>query len=174
MPLRVGAPWIWLQFWLGLLVWWVRKDDGKMALLADNKCRYLEVRDIMRSSEPACFCYLPSGSLHLKDIWTTIQVNMNSIEPVVSISEEFNCQHSENLFAFLKCLLNNLWQPKKKQSKETIMSVAYKGDKMCVRVQPTNKIPYTVSVQQNMSDEKLPLLFVAVRLLFHFGRNLSR
>ncbi|XP_072835872.2 nuclear envelope integral membrane protein 2 isoform X1 [Pogona vitticeps] len=177
MPPRAGAPQ--LRLWLGLLpllAWGVRAGvgDGELALREDYNCRYLKVMDIMRSSEPSCFCYLPNGSLHLKNIWTTIQVKINSIEPVevVSISEERNCHQSENLFAFLKCLLNNLWQPR--VSKETVISVAYYGDKTCLRVQPTNKMPYTVSVQQNMLDEKLLLLFVAGGLLFHFARNLSR
>ncbi|KAJ7345532.1 hypothetical protein JRQ81_001482 [Phrynocephalus forsythii] len=155
---------------------WVRAiaGDGELALVADNNCRSLKIMDIMRSSEPDCFCYLPNRSIHLKNIWSTIQVKISSIELVelVSISEEGDCHQSENLFAFLKCLLNNIWQPR--ASKEIILSVDYYGDNTCFRVQPTNKTPYTVNVQQNMLDQKLFLLFVAGGLLFHFAHNLSR
>ncbi|KAH0621588.1 hypothetical protein JD844_023051 [Phrynosoma platyrhinos] len=126
--------------------------------------------DIMHSSEPTCFCYIPNGAIHLKNVWSTIQVqshygtfepgiilnfflisqvkiNSTEIFEVVSVPEEHNCQRSENLFAFLKCLINNIWQPG--VSNKVIMSLNQYGDKTCFRIHPLNKAPYTVSAQQN-------------------------
>ncbi|XP_062974367.1 nuclear envelope integral membrane protein 2 [Elgaria multicarinata webbii] len=148
--------------------------DGELALFADNSCRHLKATNVMSSSESTCFCYIPDGAIHLKNIWSAIQVKINSTEMfgVVSITEEQNCQNSENLFAFLKCLINNIWQSG--MSNEITISVDQYGDKTCFRVQPRNKVPYTVIAQQNMLDWKLFLLFVAGGLLFHFALNLSR
>nr|XP_008102982.1 PREDICTED: nuclear envelope integral membrane protein 2 isoform X2 [Anolis carolinensis] len=121
-----------------------------------------------------CFCYVPDGAIYLKNIWSTIQVNISSTEmlEVVSVPEEHNCQRSENLFAFFKCLVNNIWKPG--ISKEVIMSLDQYGDKTCFKVQPLQKVSYTVSAQQNMLDHRLFLLFVVGGLLFHFAHNLSR
>ncbi|KAF7245048.1 Nuclear envelope integral membrane protein 2 [Varanus komodoensis] len=140
----------------------------------DNDCKYLKATDVMRSSESSCFCYVPNGAIHLKNIWSTIQVKINCTEvfEVVSITEELNCQDSEHLFAFLKCLINNVWQMG--ASKEIIMTVNLYGSKTCFQVQPLKKVLYTVNTQQKMLDLRLFLLFIAGGLLFHFARNLSR
>ncbi|XP_042301913.1 nuclear envelope integral membrane protein 2 isoform X1 [Sceloporus undulatus] len=130
--------------------------------------------DVMHSSEPTCFCYIPNGAIHLRNVWSTIQVKINSTEmfEVVSVPEEHNCQRSENLFSFLKCLINNIWQPG--VSNKVIMSLDQYGDKTCFRIHPLNKASYTVSARQNMLDRRLLILFVAGGLLFHFAYNLSR
>ncbi|XP_053149860.1 nuclear envelope integral membrane protein 2 [Hemicordylus capensis] len=140
----------------------------------DYNCKLLKTMDTMHSSASSCYCYIPSGAIHLKNSWSSIQVKINSTEmfKVVFISEETNCHNEDTLFAFLKCLYRSTWQSE--MSNETILSVDYYGDITCFSVLPTNKVSYTVSAQQNMLDKKLLLLFVAGGLLFHFAPNLSR
>ncbi|KAM6459809.1 nuclear envelope integral membrane protein 2 isoform 2-T2 [Liasis olivaceus] len=101
-----------------------------------------------------------------------VSINSTGIFKVVFIPDEHDCQNSEYLFDFLKCLINNIWQPS--VSNQTIITVDQYVGKTCFRIQSTNKILYTVSVEQNMLDSKLILLFVAGGLLFHFAYNLSR
>ncbi|XP_061464194.1 nuclear envelope integral membrane protein 2 isoform X2 [Rhineura floridana] len=148
--------------------------NGELPLLADYNCRQLKTMDATHNSESACYCYIPHGVIHLKNIWSTIQVKINSTEmfKVMSIPEEHNCQNYEHLFAFLKCLINSIWQSD--VSNETIISVGQYGDKTCFRVQPRNNVLYTVTAHQNILDRKRFLLFVAGGLLFHFAHNLSR
>ncbi|XP_063174134.1 nuclear envelope integral membrane protein 2 [Candoia aspera] len=150
------------------------RGDKALTLLADGNCELLKATKIMHSSESACFCYIPNGAIHLQNTWSTIQVSINStgIFKVVSIPDEHDCQNSEYFFDFLKCLINNIWQPS--VSNQTIITVDQYVGKTCFRIQPTNKLLYTVNVEQNMLDSKLVLLFVAGGLLFHFAYNLSR
>nr|XP_060636562.1 nuclear envelope integral membrane protein 2 [Anolis sagrei ordinatus] len=147
---------------------------GELALFADHSCRTLKTTDVMDSSGTTCFCYVPDGVIHLKNVWSTIQVKINSTEmlEVVSVPGEHGCQRSENLFAFLKCLVNSIWKPG--VSKQVIISLDQYGDETCFKVQPLQKVSYTVSAQQNMLDGKLFLLFVVGGLLFHFAHSLSR
>ncbi|XP_061464198.1 nuclear envelope integral membrane protein 2 isoform X6 [Rhineura floridana] len=123
--------------------------NGELPLLADYNCRQLKTMDATHNSESACYCYIPHGVIHLKNIWSTIQVKINSTEmfKVMSIPEEHNCQNYEHLFAFLKCLINSIWQSD--VSNETIISVGQYGDKTCFRVQPRNNVLYTVTAHQN-------------------------
>nr|XP_028606392.1 nuclear envelope integral membrane protein 2 isoform X3 [Podarcis muralis] len=51
------------------------RSGGAPALLAEKNCRHLETMDVSRSSEPACYCYIPDGKIQLKNIWSTIQVS---------------------------------------------------------------------------------------------------
>nr|XP_056717537.1 nuclear envelope integral membrane protein 2 [Euleptes europaea] len=130
--------------------------------------------DVVRTSESNCYCYIPNGAIHLKNTWSSIQVKINSTGTfrVASIPEESHCQSAETLFAFLKCVVQNIWQSG--TSNETVVTVAQYGERTCFRVQPENNGPYTMDVQQTMLDKKLFLLFIAGGLLFHFAHNLSR
>ncbi|KAJ6665230.1 hypothetical protein lerEdw1_004279 [Lerista edwardsae] len=149
------------------------RGEGELALLADN-CKHLKMLDVMHSSGSTCYCYIPNKAIHFKNIWSSIQVKINSTEvfKVVVISEESHCQNAETLLAFFKCLINNIWQLG--VSNETFIAVDLYGDKKCFQVYPTSKLSYTVNTQQNMLDRKLVLFFIAGVLLFHFAHNLSR
>ncbi|XP_058044565.1 nuclear envelope integral membrane protein 2 isoform X1 [Ahaetulla prasina] len=145
-----------------------------LPLLADSSCKQLKIMKIMHSTESTCFCYIPNGAMYLQNIWSTIQVSINSTElfQVVYIPDERECQNSEHFLDFLKCLISNIWQPS--VSNQTIITVDQYVGKTCFRIEPTNKELFTVSVQQKMLESKLILLFVAGGLLFHFAYNLSR
>ncbi|XP_066491654.1 nuclear envelope integral membrane protein 2 isoform X3 [Tiliqua scincoides] len=101
-----------------------------------------------------------------------VKINSTEVFKVVVISEESNCQNAETLLAFLKCLINNIWQSG--VSNETFIAMDQYGDKKCFQVHPTSKQSYTVNAQQNMLDGKCILFFIAGGLLFHFAHNLSR
>ncbi|XP_053216405.1 nuclear envelope integral membrane protein 2 isoform X2 [Podarcis raffonei] len=150
------------------------RSGGAPALLAENNCRHLETMDVSHSLDPACYCYIPHGKIQLKNIWSTIQVKISSTETfeVMSIPEERNCQSSENLLAFFKCLFNNIWHSG--VSNETTISASLYGEKTCFWVQPMNKALFTVHTKLNMLDRTLFLLFLTGILLFHFAHNLSR
>ncbi|XP_043380719.1 nuclear envelope integral membrane protein 2 [Chelonia mydas] len=130
--------------------------------------------DIIQKPDADCYCYMQNGTKHLKYIWSALQVKINSTEmfKFVPISAESNCHNSETVFAFFKCVIQIIWQSE--ASKETVININQYGENMCFRVQPYKKVPYTVSVQRNMVDRKLVLLFIAGVFLFHFANALSR
>ncbi|KAM3850808.1 nuclear envelope integral membrane protein 2 [Vipera latastei] len=152
----------------------VRAGEALPSLADSTGCKQLKIMTTMHSTESACFCYIPNGAVYLQNTWSSIQVSTNStgLFQVVYIPDERDCQNSEHLLDFLKCLISNIWQPG--VSNQTIISVDQYVGKTCFRIEPTNKILYTVRVQQKMLDSKLVLLFVAGGLLFHFAYNLSR
>ncbi|XP_039178019.1 nuclear envelope integral membrane protein 2 isoform X1 [Crotalus tigris] len=152
----------------------VRADEAPPSLADSTSCKQLKIMKIMHSTESACFCYIPNGAMYLQNTWSSIQVFTNStgLFQVVYIPDERDCQNSEHLLDFLKCLISNIWQPS--VSNQTLITVDQYVGKTCFRIEPTNKILYTVRVQQKMLDSKLVLLFVAGGLLFHFAFNLSR
>ncbi|XP_048339425.1 nuclear envelope integral membrane protein 2 [Sphaerodactylus townsendi] len=167
--------------WPGLLALLLLLDPlgasgggGELALAEDDNCRNVKVMDVMHTSEPNCYCYVPNGAIHLKNTWSSIQVKINSTGPfkVAFIPEESRCQSAETLFAFLKCLVQNIWQSG--TSNGTAFTVAQYGERTCFRVQPESRDLYTMDIQQTMLDKKLFLLFVTGGLLFHFAHHLSR
>lgn len=78
-----------------------------------------------------------------------LQVKINSTEmfQFVPISEESNCQNSENVFAFAKCVVQSFWQSE--TFKETNININQYGEKMCFRIQPLKNTSYAVSVERN-------------------------
>ncbi|CAM2100245.1 nuclear envelope integral membrane protein 2 isoform X1 [Caretta caretta] len=140
----------------------------------DKNCSHLKEMDIIQKPDADCYCFMQNGTKHLKYIWSALQVKINSTEmfKFVPISAESNCHNSETVFAFFKCVVQIIWQSE--VSKEMVININQYGENMCFRVQPYKKVPYTVSVQRNMVDRKLVLLFIAGVFLFHFANALSR
>uniref|UniRef100_A0A674IAU6 Nuclear envelope integral membrane protein 2 n=1 Tax=Terrapene triunguis TaxID=2587831 RepID=A0A674IAU6_9SAUR len=140
----------------------------------DKNCSHLKEMDVIQKPDADCYCYMQNGTMHLKYIWSALQVKINSTEmfKFVPITAESNCHNSETIFAFFKCIGQIIWQSE--ASKETVININQYGENMCFTVQPYKKVPYTVSVQRNMVDRKLILLFVAGVFLFHFANTLSR
>ncbi|XP_060113040.1 nuclear envelope integral membrane protein 2 [Heteronotia binoei] len=171
---RPAAGLVALLLQLGLQAGGRAATSGELALAADGHCRNLKATDTLQTSESSCYCYVPKGEIHLKNMWSSIQVKINSMGTfkVVSIPEESHCQSAETLLAFFKCLIRNFWQSG--TSNETSVTVAQYGERTCFWVQPENKAPYSVTIQQTMLDKKLFLTFVTGGLLFHFAHNLSR
>uniref|UniRef100_A0A8C7DYS5 Nuclear envelope integral membrane protein 2 n=1 Tax=Naja naja TaxID=35670 RepID=A0A8C7DYS5_NAJNA len=75
-----------------------------------------------------------------------VSINSTELFEVMYIPDEHECQHSEHFLDFLKCLISNIWQPS--VSNQTIMIVDQYVGKTCFRIKPTNKVLFTVSVQQ--------------------------
>ncbi|XP_077686198.1 nuclear envelope integral membrane protein 2 isoform X2 [Eretmochelys imbricata] len=140
----------------------------------DKNCSHLKEMDIIQKPDADCYCFMQNGTKHLKYIWSALQVKINSTEmfKFVPISAESNCHNSETVFAFFKCVVQIIWQSE--VSREMVININQHGENMCFRVQPYKKVPYTVSVQRNMVDRKLVLLFIAGVFLFHFANALSR
>ncbi|XP_042698373.2 nuclear envelope integral membrane protein 2 isoform X3 [Chrysemys picta bellii] len=139
----------------------------------DKNCSHLKEMDVIQKADADCYCYMQNGTMHLKYIWSALQVKINSTEmfKFVPITAESNCHNSETIFAFFKCIVQIIWQSE--ASKETVININQYGENVCFTVQPYKKVPYTVSVQRNMVDKKLILLFVAGVFLFHFANALS-
>uniref|UniRef100_A0A8D0E3U6 Nuclear envelope integral membrane protein 2 n=1 Tax=Salvator merianae TaxID=96440 RepID=A0A8D0E3U6_SALMN len=173
MPPLMGNSWSFLELLLLTFLQAIIRGNGERSF-SDRDCKPLKTMDVVSNSGSDCYCYIPSGEVHLKNIWSTIQVKINSSDvlEVVTIPEDRHCQNSENLFAFFKCLCNNIWQST--VSNQIILSVAHYGEKTCFRIQPLNQEPYQLNVQQIMLDHKLFLLFIAGGFLFHFAYSLSR
>ncbi|KAM9122950.1 nuclear envelope integral membrane protein 2 isoform 3-T4 [Pangshura tecta] len=130
--------------------------------------------DVIQKPDADCYCYIQNGTMNLKYIWSALQVKINSTEmfKFEPISAESNCHNSETIFAFFKCVVQIIWQSE--AAKEMVININQYGENVCFTVQPYKKVPYTVSVQRNMVDRKLILLFVAGVFLFHFANALSR
>ncbi|XP_050772333.1 nuclear envelope integral membrane protein 2 isoform X3 [Gopherus flavomarginatus] len=140
---------------------------------ADKNCSHLKEMDVIQKPDADCYCYMQNGTMNLKYIWSALQVKINSTEmfKFVPISAESNCHNSETIFAFFKCVVQIIWQSE--ASKEAVININQYGENVCFTVQPYKKVPYTVSVQRNMVDRKLILLFLAGVFLFHFANALS-
>ncbi|XP_019409994.1 PREDICTED: nuclear envelope integral membrane protein 2 isoform X1 [Crocodylus porosus] len=145
-----------------------------VAAPADENCIYLKETEMLHKVNSHCYCYVQNRRMDFKYIWSAIQVKINSTEmfEFVPISEESNCQNSENVFAFAKCVVQSFWQSE--TFKETNINIIQYGEKMCFRIQPLKNTSYAVSVERNMVDKKLFLLFVAGVFLFYFANTLSR
>ncbi|XP_054828326.1 nuclear envelope integral membrane protein 2 isoform X2 [Eublepharis macularius] len=67
---------------------------GELALAAGGHCRNVKATDAVRTSESACYCYIPNGAIHLKNIWSSIQCIIQNIrqsgvsnESIVSVDQ---------------------------------------------------------------------------------------
>ncbi|XP_067405119.1 nuclear envelope integral membrane protein 2 isoform X2 [Emydura macquarii macquarii] len=167
-PLRHLAQLLRLLFLLSLA-----RASGAAAG-ADKNCSNLKETDIIRKPDADCYCYMQNRTMHLIYIWSAIQVKINSTEmfKLVPILDEINCHNSESVFAFVKCAVQIIWQSE--ASKETVININQYGENVCFRIQPYKNVSYTVSVQRNMVDRKLVLLFITGVFLFHFANTLSR
>lgn len=96
-----------------------------------------------------CIIIVLGARININGILFFFQVKISSAEEfkVVVISEESNCHNAKTLLAFLKCLINNIWQMG--VSNETFVAVDQYGDKKCFQVHPISKHSYTVNAQQN-------------------------
>ncbi|XP_074856787.1 nuclear envelope integral membrane protein 2 isoform X2 [Carettochelys insculpta] len=117
---------------------------------------------------------MQNETMHLKYIWSSIQVKINSTEmfKFAPFLAESNCHNSETVIAFFKCVVQIAWQSE--ASKEVVININQYGENVCFTVQPYEKALYTVSVRRTRVDRKLILLFVAGVFLFYFANALSR
>ncbi|XP_029461893.1 nuclear envelope integral membrane protein 2 isoform X2 [Rhinatrema bivittatum] len=138
-------------------------------------CKSLSDVGVIQCQQQQCYCYDTKGSRHPMNIWSSVQVRINSTGTfrVVHINNGTNCQYPENVIVFIRCLIQEIWQ--ERESNETHIYINQAGEKVCFKVQTSKELPaYTLRVKRNQFDIKLFLLFCAGIFLFCYADALSR
>ncbi|XP_029790095.1 nuclear envelope integral membrane protein 2 isoform X2 [Suricata suricatta] len=131
--------------------------------------------DLIKTSQSDCYCYSQNSQMEWKYMWSTLQVKITSSDllNIAYITGRHNCQYPETILSFIRCVIHNFWTPK--ESNEITIIINPYGETMCFSVKPVRKIfIYTISVNRNIVDFKLFLVFVAGVLLFFYAKTLSQ
>lgn len=140
--------------------------------LTGCKCFHENATIVREKSD--CFCHVPKEEMKLKNIWSTLQVTINSTDTfTVAYTHEVNCQNPNNLSVFVKCALQNLWQWG--ECKERIINLNQYDDDACFQVQTTGQSScYTIHVKTNNFDIRLFLMFCSGLFVFWYANSLTR
>ncbi|XP_070436560.1 nuclear envelope integral membrane protein 2 [Equus przewalskii] len=171
------GPW-WLLLWLP--PWAARpagagRGEEAAAALSAPRCKTLKEMDLIKTSEPDCYCYNQNSQMEWKYIWSTVQMKITSsgLLSIVYITERHSCQYPETILAFIKCVIHNFWTPT--ETNEITLIINPYGKTVCFSVKPARKtFVYTISVTRNTVDFKLFLVFLAGVFLFFYAKTLSR
>uniref|UniRef100_A0A673TVM4 Nuclear envelope integral membrane protein 2 n=1 Tax=Suricata suricatta TaxID=37032 RepID=A0A673TVM4_SURSU len=173
----LGRWWllIWLQPMSALPAGAVRGEEEAAAALSVTRCKALKEMDLIKTSQSDCYCYSQNSQMEWKYMWSTLQVKITSSDllNIAYITGRHNCQYPETILSFIRCVIHNFWTPK--ESNEITIIINPYGETMCFSVKPVRKIfIYTISVNRNIVDFKLFLVFVAGVLLFFYAKTLSQ
>ncbi|CAH6791614.1 Nemp2 [Phodopus roborovskii] len=167
----------WLVFWLPplatLLAVAVREEEA--AAVSVPRCKSLKETDFIKTSVSDCYCYNQNLQIQWTCMWSTVQVTVTSpgLLRFVYITGSHNCQHPEGILSFIRCVIHNFWVPE--ESNKMTMLITPFGETVCFSVEPIGKVfTYTVSVDGNIVDFKLLLVFVAGISLFFYAKTLSQ
>ncbi|XP_063115518.1 nuclear envelope integral membrane protein 2 isoform X2 [Cavia porcellus] len=161
----------WLLLWL-LPAGTVRGED---AALSASGCKDLKEMDFIKTLGSKCYCYNQNSQIYWTYMWSTLQVNITSpvLLSIAYITEQHNCQYPETILSVIKCIIYNFRTPKE-TNKLTITISPYK-ETVCFTLKPIKKtIVYTISVNRNIVDFKLFLVFVAGVVLYFYAKTLSQ
>ncbi|XP_077636366.1 nuclear envelope integral membrane protein 2 isoform X2 [Crocuta crocuta] len=169
----------WLLIWLQPLsaqpAGAVRGEEAAAAALSVPRCKALKEMDLIKTSQSDCYCYNRNSQMEWKYVWSTLQVKITSsgLLNIAYITGRHNCQYPETILSFIKCVIHNFWTPK--ESNEITIIINPYGETMCFSVKPVRNIfIYTISVNRNIVDFKLFLVFVAGVFLFFYAKTLSQ
>ncbi|NXS51615.1 NEMP2 protein, partial [Brachypteracias leptosomus] len=139
-----------------------------------GNCSILQEADAIQERDENCFCYVQNRTFRFQYIWSTLQVKINSRETFrfEPLAQKSDCRNAETVFEFAACAVRGFHKPE--TARETLLRLQQYGEDICFKIQPFRTEPYTVSVEREMLDGKLLVLFVAGILLFHFSNSLSR
>ncbi|XP_052048878.1 nuclear envelope integral membrane protein 2 isoform X2 [Apodemus sylvaticus] len=102
-----------------------------------------------------------------------VTVTSPGLLSIVYITGSHNCQQTETILSFIKCVTHNFWAPE--ETKEMTIVFSPYGETVCFSVKPVGRIlTYIVSVNRNIVDFKLFLVFVTGVLLFFYAKTLSQ
>ncbi|XP_012583457.1 PREDICTED: transmembrane protein 194B [Condylura cristata] len=173
-----AGPW-WPLLWLPpLATLLTRAGHGEEAAVLHPgiRCKALKEMGLIEASKSDCYCYYQNSQLEWKHIWSTMQVKITSsgLFSIVYITDRHNCQYPETILSFIKCAIYNFWTPK--ASHEIIININPYEETACFSVKPVEEmfITYTISVNRNLVDSKLFLMFAAGVLLFFYAKTLSQ
>ncbi|XP_039090666.1 nuclear envelope integral membrane protein 2 isoform X2 [Hyaena hyaena] len=169
----------WLLIWLQPLsaqpAGAVRGEEAAAAALSVPRCKALKEKDLIKTSQSDCYCYNRNSQMEWKYVWSTLQVKITSsgLLNIAYITGRHNCQYPETILSFIKCVIHNFWTPK--ESNEITVIINPYGETMCFSVKPVRNIfIYTISVNRNIVDFKLFLVFAAGVFLFFYAKTLSQ
>ncbi|XP_054859099.1 nuclear envelope integral membrane protein 1 [Eublepharis macularius] len=144
-----------------------------LALLWDADGQIIQLKDhrMLTHSSPKQFCYTNTGSLKWHDIWTRIQIRINSTK-MIRITQVENEEKLKELEEF------NMWNYIgsffKEKLNDTYISLGLYSNKTCLKVdllEPNST--YSIVVARTF-DPKLFLVSFLGLLLFFCGDSLSR
>ncbi|ERE85765.1 nuclear envelope integral membrane protein 2 [Cricetulus griseus] len=170
-------PWSWwLVLWLPPLATLpavaVREEEAAMSV---PRCKSLKETDLIKTTVSDCYCYNQNWQIEWTYMWSTVQVTVTSrgLLRFVYITGNHNCQHPEGILSFIRCVIHNFWAPEE-SNKMTMLITPY-GETVCFSVKPIGRVfTYTVSMDRNIVDFKLLLVFMAGIFLFIYAKTLSQ
>ncbi|XP_028621616.1 nuclear envelope integral membrane protein 2 isoform X2 [Grammomys surdaster] len=139
------------------------------------RCKSLKETDLIETSVSDCYCYNQHSQIEWTYMWSTVQVTVTSpgLLSIVYITGSHNCQHTETILSFIKCVTHNFWASE--ETKEMTIVFSPYGETVCFSVKPVGRIlTYIVSVNRNIVDFKLFLVFVTGIFLFFYAKTLSQ
>uniref|UniRef100_A0A087WQD9 Nuclear envelope integral membrane protein 2 n=1 Tax=Mus musculus TaxID=10090 RepID=A0A087WQD9_MOUSE len=166
----------WLVLWLQPLATLpasaVHDEEAAMSV---PRCKSLKETDLIKTSVSDCYCYNQHSQIQWTYMWSTVQVTVTSpgLLNIVYITGSHNCQHTESILSFIKCVTHNFWAPE--EAEEITIVFSPYGETVCFSVKPVGRLlPYIVSVSRNIVDFKLFLVFVTGIFLFLYAKTLSQ
>uniref|UniRef100_A0A8C6GDN0 Nuclear envelope integral membrane protein 2 n=1 Tax=Mus spicilegus TaxID=10103 RepID=A0A8C6GDN0_MUSSI len=163
---------LWLQPLATLPAGAVHDEEAAMSV---PRCKSLKETDLIKTSVSDCYCYNQHSQIQWTYMWSTVQVTVTSpgLLNIVYITGSHNCQHTESILSFIKCVTHNFWAPE--EAKEVTIVFSPYGETVCFSVKPVGRLlPYIVSVNRNIVDFKLFLVFVTGIFLFLYAKTLSQ
>uniref|UniRef100_A0A8C2VQ43 Nuclear envelope integral membrane protein 2 n=1 Tax=Chinchilla lanigera TaxID=34839 RepID=A0A8C2VQ43_CHILA len=139
------------------------------------RCKNLKEMNFIETAGSDCYCYNPDSQVHWTYMWSTLQVNISSpvLLSIVYITERHNCRYPETILSVIKCIIHNFWTPK--ESNNVMITISPYKETVCFMVKPSKKgFVYAISVNRNIVDFKLFLVFVAGIVLYFYAKTLSQ
>ncbi|XP_040609599.1 nuclear envelope integral membrane protein 2 isoform X3 [Mesocricetus auratus] len=172
----------WLVLWLPPLATLpavaVREEEAAMSAAQFSSGSYSETLQEVESMRCGTASLRPSipssgsigsGASKFQDVTVTSP----GLLRFVYITGSHNCQHPEGILSFIRCVIHNFWAPE--ESNEMTMLITPYGETVCFSVKAIGRVfTYTVSVDRNIVDFKLLLVFVAGIFLFFYAKTLSQ
>ncbi|XP_038940061.1 nuclear envelope integral membrane protein 2 isoform X2 [Rattus norvegicus] len=166
----------WLVLWLPPLATLpagaVPQEEAAMSV---PRCKSLKETDLIKTSVSDCYCYNQHSQIEWTYMWSTVQVTVTSpgLLSIVYITGRHTCQHTETILSFLKCVTHNFWTAE--EAKEVTIVFSPYGETVCFSVKPVGSLlTYAVSVNRNVVDFRLFLVFATGIFLFFYAKTLSQ
>ncbi|XP_069762487.1 nuclear envelope integral membrane protein 1 isoform X2 [Narcine bancroftii] len=157
--------------WFGLLAAFLFVATQICAAERNGRIVYIKEGKIHCSNEQKSFCFNNTMLPGWREIWTQIQIRVNSSEKF-KIKQVDNEMELEDLGMWNWIVESAILMLKEKVN-ETYLNVDLFSDKTCFKVEPNSKVDYEVLLTRRFSPQ-LMLIFTFGLLLFFYADSLSR
>ncbi|XP_032871600.1 nuclear envelope integral membrane protein 1a-like isoform X1 [Amblyraja radiata] len=141
----------------------VTEGNGRIVHIKEGK--------VQCSNELNHFCFKNKMSPGWREIWTRIQIRVNSSEKfkIKQVDDEMEMEDP----GVWSWIVDSATSMLKERVNETYLNVDLFSNKTCFKVEPSSKVDYDVLLTRRF-DPQLILIFTFGLLLFFYAENLSR